>query len=108
MKVSKENFALLEKVFLDSKQYVNSIFILADDYSSMKDISVDNWYRNSVDNTFGIWLGDEVGTQMLISVMSLSIEDKKIAFPCIGYPIYKGNHMIIKYAVDGVEKENEE
>ena len=107
-KVSKEKFTLLEKVFIDSKQYVNSIFILADDYSSMKDISVDNWYRNSVDNTFGIWLGDEVGTQMLISVMSLSIEDKKIAFPCIGYPIYKGNHMIIKYAVDGVEKENEE
>ena len=51
---------------------------------------------------------DMFGTQMLISVMSLSIEDKKIAFPCIGYPIYKGNHMIIKYAVDGVEKENEE
>ena len=40
--------------------------------------------------------------------MSLSLEEKKVSFPCIGYPIYQGNHMIIKYVVDGVDKKDEQ
>lgn len=107
-KLTADNVTLFETIFNNAKSYEKSKFIFADDYASIKDLSVDNWYRNNVDNTFGIWLGEEVGTQMAISVMSLSMDDKKIMFPCIGYPIYKGNHMIVKYAVDGVEREDEE
>ena len=36
------------------------------------------------------------------------IEDKKEIFPCISFPIYQGYHMILKYVVDGVEKQDEE
>lgn len=106
-KVSEEYQVYFQKIF-QHDQYQKNIFIFADDYTSLKKIQVEDWYRANVDNTFGIWLGEDVGTQIAISAMALSISDKQLVFPCIAFPIYKGNHMIIKYVVDGVEKENEE
>ncbi len=69
---------------------------------------MEDWYKTSINNTYGIWLGEDVGTQIALGVMSLSIEDKQTLFPCIGYPIYQGRHMTIKYVVDGVDREDEE
>ena len=98
---------LKDKLSQDNK-YENSIFIFADDNASLKKIQVDEWYRNNVDNSYGIWLGDGAGDQMAISIATLSFEEKKIAFPFIGYPIFKGNHMIIKYVIDGMDGKNDE
>lgn len=85
----------------------NNTFLFFDDSSGYKQIQVENWYRDNINNTFGIWLGEEVGVQVALGVMTLSLEDKQTLFPCIGYPIYQGQHMTIKYVVDGVDKENE-
>ena len=86
----------------------NNILIFADSYEECKELQIEDWYRDNIDNTFGIWVGENIGTQIALGVMSLTMEDKNTMFPCIGYPIYKGNHMIIKYVIDGVDRENEE
>ena len=36
------------------------------------------------------------------------MDDKQIMFPYIGYPVYQGNYMIVKYVVDGVDRKDEE
>lgn len=106
-KVTKPNHIYIEEIF---KMINNTedIMIIADDYESIKNVQTEEWYNKNIDNTYGIWLGEGIGTQTAISVMSLSIEDKKEIFPCISFPIYQGYHMIVKYVVDGVEKQNEE
>ena len=106
-KVTKQNQIYIEEIFKTINK-TEDIIIIADDYEKIKNVQTEEWYSKNIDNTYGIWLGEGIGTQTAISVMSLSIEDKKEIFPCISFPIYQGYHMIVKYVVDGVEKQNEE
>lgn len=106
-KVSKQNQIYIEKIFSEIKNS-KDIFIISENYESIKNIQTEPWYNNNVDNTYGIWLGEGIATQTALSVTTLTMDDKKQIFPCISFPIYKGTHMIIKYVVDGVEQENEE
>ena len=89
-------------------KYEKNFKVLFYDSDKYKLIQVEDWYRDNINNTFGIWLGEGIDTQVSLGVMSLTMEDKKTVFPCIGYPIYQGNHMVIKYVVDGVDKKDEE
>ena len=75
-----------------------------DDSEGYKKIQLESWYRDNINNTYGIWLGEDIGIQTALGVMSLTLEDKQNVFPCIGYPIYKGKHMTMKYVVDGVDQ----
>ena len=105
-KVAKynKNFELL---FTQTSKCKNNTFIFLDDSNNYKMLQVESWYRDNINNTFGIWLGEDIGIQIALGVMSLSKEDKDNVFPCIGYPIYQGNHMVVKYVVDGVDKKDE-
>ena len=101
----EKNFKVL---FSQVSKCKNNTFLYFDDSDKYKIIQVEDWYRDNINNTFGIWLGEGIDTQVSLGVMSLTMEDKKTVFPCIGYPIYQGNHMVIKYVVDGVDKKDEE
>lgn len=101
----EKNFKVL---FSQVSKCKNNTFLYFDDSDKYKLIQVEDWYRDNINNTFGIWLGEGIDTQVSLGVMSLTMEDKKTVFPCIGYPIYQGNHMVIKYVVDGVDKKDEE
>lgn len=97
-----------EYLFTNAKNCKNNIFIFLDDSESFKSLQVEDWYRKNINNTFGIWLGEDIAIQIALGVTSLSMEDKNIMFPCIGYPIYQGNYMIVKYIVDGVDRKDEQ
>jgi DNA segregation ATPase FtsK/SpoIIIE, S-DNA-T family len=107
-RVSKKYDKYFEILFSNVNNCKNNTFLLLDDYNGFKHIQSELWYKKNIQNTYGIWLGEDIGTQVTIGVMSLSLEDKQLQFPCIGYPIYNGNHMIIKYVVDGVDKKDGE
>ena len=106
-KVAKynKNFELL---FAQVSKCENNTFLYFDDSDAYMEIQLEDWYRDNINNTFGIWLGEDIGVQVALGVMSLSIEDRQTVFPCIGFPIYQGNHMVVKYVVDGVDKKDEE
>ena len=97
-----------EVLFAQASKCKNNTFLYFDDSDSYKTIQVEDWFRDNINNTFGIWLGEDIGIQVALGVMSLSVDDRKNTFPCIGYPIYQGNHMVIKYVVDGVDKKDEQ
>ena len=105
-KVAKYN-KKFEILFSQVSKCKNNTFLFFDDSDNYKLIQVEDWFRENINNTFGIWLGEDIGVQVALGVMSLSIDDRKNLFPCIGYPIYQGNHMVIKYVVDGVDKKDE-
>ena len=107
-KISDKYKPYFEALFKETSKCKNNTFLFFDDANNYKKLQLENWYKDNVNNTFGIWLGEDVGTQIALGVMSLSLEDKQTLFPCIGYPIYQGQHMTIKYVVDGVDREDEE
>jgi len=100
----KEQFEVL---FKNASKCQNNIFLFFDDSDGYKKVQVEAWFKDNINNTFGIWLGEDIGVQVSLGVMSLSMEDRQNLFPCIGYPIYQGKHMTVKYVVDGVDREDE-
>lgn len=100
----KEHF---EALFKEASKCTNNTFLFFDDSDGYKRLQIEPWYKDNINNTFGIWLGEDIGVQIALGVMSLSMEDRQNLFPCIGYPIYQGKHMTVKYVVDGVDKEDE-
>ncbi len=78
----------------------NTNFVFIDTYNSYKKIQIENWYQDSVDNTSGIWLGKDIGSQILINVSNLSLEDRKLNFPCMAFVVDKGNKVVIKHLID--------
>lgn len=93
-----------EALFKEVNKCKNNVFLFLDDSEGYKKIQLESWYRDNINNTYGIWLGEDIGIQTALGVMSLTLEDKQNVFPCIGYPIYKGKHMTMKYVVDGVDQ----
>ncbi len=105
-KLNDQNKIVYEEIFKRVSLFNHSTFIFADDLAGLDNIKTDDWYRANVDTSYGIWLGEDVGSQLAINIGTLSLDDKKIMFPFIGYPVYKGNHMIVKYVVDGMEEKD--
>ena len=83
-------------------------FMLVDTYVSFKRIQSDAWYQSSVDTGYGIWLGEDVGTQMTINFNNLSLEEKKMYFPYMGFAVKNGKHKVIKHMVEKMEENDEE
>ena len=106
-RVSSKYGEHFEKLFKEAEKCKNTTFLFFDDSDGYKHIQTENWYKENINNTFGIWLGEDIGVQVALGVMSLSMEDRQTVFPCIGYPIYQGKHMTVKYVVDGVDKNDE-
>ena len=91
---------IVNNLFMASSSFQNSYFIFIDNYSDYRSLQLESWYQSQVDDTNGIWLGNEVGTQMSININNLSLEDKKLNFDFMGFAVNKGEHTIIKYMVD--------
>ena len=101
--------ALLNKLLLEINDTDTVNFALVDTYVSYKRIQTEVWYQSKVDNSYGIWLGEDVGTQLAINFNNLTLEEKRLYFPYIGYAVKDGKHKIIKYMITKAEDEiNEE
>ena len=92
--------AIINNLFMASATFKQSCFIFIDNYEDYKKLQLEPWYQSQVDSTSGIWLGNEVGTQMAINASNLSLEDKKQNYEFMGVSIIKGEHVFIKYSVD--------
>lgn len=106
-KLSKPYADALNRIFSAVESFEHNIFVFIDDFASLRNVQVEEWYRANVDDTNGIWLGEGVSDQIAVNLNPMSYEEKQIMFPFIGYPIFKGNHMIVKYVTDEMEAINE-
>lgn len=99
-KLSDVGRQIANNLFMASSAFQKSYFILVDNYSSYKNLQLEQWYQSQIDNSNGIWLGQNVSSQMAISANDLTMEDRKINFPGLAFAINKGKHIIIKYVID--------
>ena len=104
--LSVQGKQIVNNLFMASSTFKSTYFIFIDNYSDYKVLQLEPWYQSQVDASSGIWLGNEIGTQMSININDLTLEDKKIDFEFMAFAINKGSHKIVKYVVDTGE-ENE-
>jgi len=87
----------------------NAKFIFVDVLVSFKNIQVEPWYQAMVDNSYGIWLDNDAANQLVINVPTITMEERKMNFPCIAFSVSKGKHTVIKHVIDEEEvSKNEE
>ena len=86
----------------------NASIIFIDTYYSYKNIQLESWYMTTIDKSYGIWLGSDVGSQVAINITNLSTEDRENDFPQIGFAVSKGIKETIKFVIDKGDEENEE
>lgn len=107
--LSTKALSLFNKLLLEINDTDMVNFALIDTYISYKRMQTEVWYQAKVDNSYGIWLGEDVGTQVAINFNNLTLEEKRLYFPYIGFAVKDGKHKIIKYMINQTGDEiNEE
>lgn len=105
-KLSNKGKEIFRNIFSIVNKLEKTYFILVDNYASMKNLQIEDFWQTQVNNNNGIWLGEDIGVQMIINVTDLQTEDRKVSFQDMGFVVNNGNHVIIKHIVDNGE-ENE-
>ena len=108
IKFSVEEKKLFNDLMTNIAKCKNNYAVIIDEYNSYKGVEIDPWHRIAIDKANGIWIGEGAGVQISIKISNMSLDEKKVDFPHIGYTISKGKHTLIKHMVDKEEVENEE
>ena len=99
---------VINNLFMAIANIQKSIFVLVDNYSSFKNLQLEQWYQTQVDNSSGIWLGANISNQMAIKVNDLTMDDRKIAFPTMAVDVLNSKHATVIYVEDTPEEEQNE
>ena len=96
-----EKRAVFEKIIENSKENLKIHFLLVDTPNSLKKYEYDDWYKNSIDSTNGIWVGDGFTEQYSIKPAKIIQQYYESIGTKYGYLVENGNVEFIKF----VEKE---
>lgn len=105
-KLNEKNKVLFTKTFNKASECKNNRFIIFDNYTSFKFLESETWFDKLIDQTNGIWIGEDAATQMAINIPNLTISEKKIIFKDIAYIVKDSKHIIVRHVIDeGVDYE---
>jgi len=93
--------AVFENIIANSKENLKIHFLLVDTPNSLKKYEYDDWYKNSIDSTNGIWVGDGFTEQYSIKPAKIIQQYYESIGTKYGYLVENGNVEFIKF----VEKE---
>lgn len=102
-KIGLENKKKFEDIILKAKDLETFIFIFGDIPNNIKKYEYENWYKNSVNNNQGIWLGNGITEQMILKT-SISFKNnlKEIGNEN-GIIVKNGKPYLVKLIKKGVE-----
>ena len=78
--VNPQTYEMFKTIMNNAKKYVNTTFILLDEYNNTKKYQIEPWFLSNANKNAGIWLGEGIGTQSVITYKNLSMEIRKIVF----------------------------
>lgn len=103
-RLNDENKNKFAELFNNGKELGIVNFIIVDSIDKIKKFELESWYKNCVNNNFGIWIGNGINDQFSLKV-SQKIEEMKEDVPnnfC--FVIKRGKVQYVKY-VENLELE---
>ncbi len=100
-KLSPENKKLFGKMFELGKELDKYAFLLIDSVDKFKKVEYDDWYRATVNNTRGIWVGDGIANQFSIKLTKTTKDLYDEIGNKFGYVVERGNPTLIKLLEEG-------
>ena len=103
-RLNDENKTKFAELFTNGKDLGIVNFIIVDSIDNIKKIEIESWYKNCVNNNFGIWIGNGINDQFSLKI-SQKIEEMKEDVPnnfC--FVIKRGKVQYVKY-VENLELE---
>ena len=100
-KLSMENKKLFGKMFELAKELEKYCFLLIDSVDKFKKVEYDDWYRSTVNNTRGIWIGDGIANQFSIKLTKTTKDLYDEIGNRFGYVVERGNPVLIKLLEEG-------
>ena len=94
-RVLDEGIETLFKIFNNEYKLDNSFFILADNYTSMKKLENEEWYKKQNINN-GIWIDQGINIQNIIHISDIKTYDANEEFNGLAYNIKDSNYEVIK------------
>jgi S-DNA-T family DNA segregation ATPase FtsK/SpoIIIE len=105
-KLTPENKKLFGKMFELGKELDKYSFLLIDSVDKFKKVEYDDWYRATVNNTRGIWIGDGIANQFSIKLTKTTKDLYDEIGNKFGYVVERGNPTLIKLLEEGNGDDN--
>ena len=97
-KLSSDNQDKYSDLFIKAKDLGIINFIIVDSINEFKSIEYDNWYKNTVDNSTGIWIGNGINDQFSLKINQKIPELRENDVPeSFCFVIHKGKPKYVKY-----------
>ncbi len=96
------------KLFESGKDLGKYSFIIADSVDKFKKIEYDDWYRNTVTNNRGLWIGDGIANQFAIKLTKTTKELYEEIGNRFGYSVERGVPTLIKLLEAGTGDDSDE
>ena len=100
-KMNADNKKIFGKMFETGKDLGKYSFILVDAVDKFKKVEYDDWYRNTVANNRGIWIGDGVANQFAIKLTKTTKDLYEEVGNKFGYIVERGVPSLIKLLEKG-------
>jgi len=95
-KLKQETFNKLSQIVTQSKITNVISFVLIDSPDAIRNFSYEEWFKNGVDQTRGIWIGSGITDQTLLRVSKTTRKDREEISPIFGYLVNNGKLFRIK------------
>lgn len=96
-RLSSENKLKFDSLFTLGKDLGIINFILVDSIDKIKKVEFESWYKSSVNNTNGIWLGNGINDQFTLKLSSKLEEMKKDIPDNFCFVVNRGIPKFVKY-----------
>lgn len=96
-RIGEEKSGMLSTVLENNKDLNVDSYIIIDTADKLKNFAYDSWYKNSVDDSEGIWLGNGVADQYVIKLATTPRELREEIPEQFGYVIKNGKAVLVKF-----------
>ena len=95
-RISSENKTSIMNVLLNNKDLNVDNFVIIENTEKLKSFGYDEWYKNSVDPSQGIWLGNGISDQFVLKLLSTPRELRLEIPENFGYVVKNGKAVLVK------------
>mgnify|MGYP002644801950 CR=1 FL=1 len=106
--ITEDLYEAVSEVFQKIKDYPKAHIIFVDVSNAFKELQLEKWYEEGINEKYGIWLGENAGNQTIINISKMPPEEKRLNFAQMCVAVFKGKYKIIKHVLDIEEEEDEE